>query len=57
MGCSRLATCTSVGYSRDGNLAGVGLIIRSGCCGVERGEEAKNDSRDGVLHSESFKKM
>ena len=56
-GCSRLATGTTVGYSRDGNLAGVGFIIRSGCCGVEGGEEAENDSGDGVLHSECFKKI
>jgi len=46
-----------VSYSCDGNLAGVGFIIRSGCCGVEGGEEAENDSGDGVFRSEGFKKI
>ena len=55
-GCPRLTTGTAVGHSRDSNLARVGFIIRSGCCGVEGGEEAKNDSGDGVLHSKGFKK-
>ena len=57
-GCSCLATGTGVGYSRDGDLVGRG-VIRSGCwcCGVEGGEEAENDSGDGVLHSEGFKKI
>ena len=46
---------TGVGYPWDGNLAGVGFIIRSGRCCVEGGEETANDSGDGVLHNEGFK--
>jgi len=55
-GFSRRATGAAVFYVRDGNLAGVGFIIGSGCCGVEGGEEAENDSGDGVLHSESLRR-
>jgi len=54
--CSRRATGTAVAYLPDGNLGGIGFIIRSGCCDVEGGKEAENDSGDGVLHSEGFKK-
>jgi len=57
-GCSRPAARTAVGYLVDFNIAAVEL--RFGCwrwcCDVEGGEEAENDSGDGVLHSEGFKK-
>lgn len=55
-GSSRLATATAVLHICDGNILAVWLIIGSGCCDAEGGEEAENESRDGVLHSEGFKK-
>jgi len=57
--CSCLATATGVVDSLDVNLVGVDVIIRSGCwrCDAEDGKEAKNECRDGVLHSEGLRKL